>query len=140
MVFLLGNPLLAKLRVPSRAGAAPIVQVEQLIGSNKIAGTSALNPQPDAAQPPNQRIAERAYYLWEHAGRPAGRDNEFWLEAVEQEKLRVCGILLRLEPAAVDLVHTEKPEVTVLGRADGKTNLAVRARHGVPGSSHPFFV
>jgi Protein of unknown function (DUF2934) len=31
--------------------------------------------------PVNQTIAERAYCLWEQAGRPAGRDEEFWLRA-----------------------------------------------------------
>lgn len=28
-----------------------------------------------------QRILERAYQLWEEAGRPDGRDNEFWHQA-----------------------------------------------------------
>lgn len=37
----------------------------------------------------------------------------------------VCGILLRLEPAAIDLVQTQKPAVTVLGRANGETNLRI---------------
>lgn len=27
------------------------------------------------------RIRERAYYLWEASGRPAGRDEEFWQRA-----------------------------------------------------------
>ena len=26
-------------------------------------------------------IAKRAYELWEHAGRPAGKDVEYWLQA-----------------------------------------------------------
>ena len=30
------------------------------------------------------RIKARAYELWEAAGRPAGRDVEFWLEAERQ--------------------------------------------------------
>jgi hypothetical protein len=29
-------------------------------------------------------IAGRAYHLWEQAGRPQGRDQEFWLEAEVQ--------------------------------------------------------
>jgi uncharacterized protein YjbI with pentapeptide repeats len=33
----------------------------------------------------DQRIAGRAYGLWEIAGRPEGRDEEFWRVAVEQE-------------------------------------------------------
>jgi Protein of unknown function (DUF2934) len=32
-----------------------------------------------------RRIAECAYLLWEKAGRPDGRDQEFWDKAVEQE-------------------------------------------------------
>ena len=40
------------------------------------------------AKPLNQRIAERAYFLWEHAERPEGRSEEFRAAAVEQEKLR----------------------------------------------------
>jgi hypothetical protein len=35
------------------------------------------------------QVRSRAYELWEHAGRPAGRELEFWLEAerrLEQER------------------------------------------------------
>jgi hypothetical protein len=28
-----------------------------------------------------QQISERAYYLWVEAGRPGGREQEFWLQA-----------------------------------------------------------
>jgi hypothetical protein len=31
-----------------------------------------------------RRIAERARQLWEEAGRPEGRDMEYWLEAEEE--------------------------------------------------------
>ncbi|MBE7504254.1 MAG: DUF2934 domain-containing protein [Verrucomicrobiales bacterium] len=31
--------------------------------------------------PTHEAIAERAYFLWEQAGQPAGRDDEFWLRA-----------------------------------------------------------
>ena len=37
----------------------------------------------------------------------------------------VCGVLLRMEPAAADVVHTQLPTVTVLGRAAGMTQLRV---------------
>lgn len=30
-----------------------------------------------------QRIRERAYYIWEASGRPTGRDTEFWHRACE---------------------------------------------------------
>lgn len=26
-------------------------------------------------------VRDRAYYLWEQAGRPAGREHEFWAQA-----------------------------------------------------------
>ncbi|MCU0784216.1 MAG: DUF2934 domain-containing protein [Verrucomicrobia bacterium] len=32
-------------------------------------------------QPSRETIAERAYHLWEQAGKPSGRDEEFWLRA-----------------------------------------------------------
>jgi uncharacterized linocin/CFP29 family protein len=86
--LLLNNQLLAVLRVPPVAGAAPLVQqVDQLIGSSEIAGTSTLDGPLVAGG--------------------------------------VCGILLRLEPAAVDLVQTQKPTVTVLDRAGGQSNLRI---------------
>ena len=31
--------------------------------------------------PRDQQIETRAHELWEHAGRPGGRDLDFWLEA-----------------------------------------------------------
>jgi hypothetical protein len=37
------------------------------------------------AKPLEQRVAERAYRLWENASRPKGRSDEFWAAAVEQE-------------------------------------------------------
>jgi hypothetical protein len=48
-------------------------------------------------KPLDQRLEERAYSLWENAGRPEGRHNEFWAkaEAVEEEKLR--------DPPATDI-------------------------------------
>jgi hypothetical protein len=35
-----------------------------------------------------RRVKARAYELWEEAGRPSGRDVEFWLEAERQVKQR----------------------------------------------------
>ena len=32
-------------------------------------------------------VRETAYYLWEHDGRPTGREQEYWFRALEQ-KLR----------------------------------------------------
>jgi hypothetical protein len=32
-----------------------------------------------------RRVRERAYFLWEQAGRPAGRSEEFWQKANHEE-------------------------------------------------------
>jgi len=55
-------------------------------------------------RPRDQRLAEGAYSLWENAGRPGGRSDEFWAKAVEQEKYG--------EPPAADIVAV----LTVLRR------------------------
>ena len=34
----------------------------------------------------DHRIRERAYHLWEAAGRPHGREHEFWVEANRLER------------------------------------------------------
>jgi hypothetical protein len=36
-----------------------------------------------AADVPEEHIRERAYYIWEASGRPAGRDQEFWQQACQ---------------------------------------------------------
>lgn len=38
----------------------------------------------DSTPDQGREVAARAYALWERAGRPEGRDNEFWCQA-EQE-------------------------------------------------------
>jgi len=42
--------------------------------------------------PADKRIRTRAWQLWDQAGRPEGRDDEFWLQAEkeirEMEELR----------------------------------------------------
>jgi hypothetical protein len=35
-----------------------------------------------AAQPNDEAIREKAYYLWEEDGKPHGRDHEYWQRAV----------------------------------------------------------
>jgi hypothetical protein len=35
------------------------------------------------AETMEDRIRERAYYIWESSGRPIGRDEEFWRRACE---------------------------------------------------------
>jgi uncharacterized protein YjbI with pentapeptide repeats len=58
------------------------------------------------AKPLDQRIADRAYSLWERAGRPEGRSAEFWRDAVRQEKDG--------EPPATDIAAV----LTVIKRRD----------------------
>jgi hypothetical protein len=47
-------------------------------------------------KPLDLRTAERAYFLWENAGRPKERSKEFWEAAVKQEHLYG-------EPPAIDM-------------------------------------
>lgn len=49
--------------------------------------------------PIHQTIAERAYALWQQAGQPGGRDEEFWLQA------------------EAELTATSKPSATPLNPA-----------------------
>jgi hypothetical protein len=86
--LLLHNSLMAILRQPRVPGGVPLIkEVQGLVGSDKIAGTSAL-------------------------------DGTF-------VPLGIGAILFRLEPPAMDIVHTQLPRVTVMGRAGGLTNLRV---------------
>jgi hypothetical protein len=79
---------MATLRQPRVPGGVPLIQeIEGLIGSSEIVGTSALDGTFAAGN--------------------------------------VGGILFRLEPTAMDLVHTLLPTVTVLGRTGGSTDLRV---------------
>jgi hypothetical protein len=88
--LLLANALAARLRLPARSGEAPAIQhVEQLIGTNDIVGTGAIN----------------------------------------QDKL--CGILFRVEPTALDIVRTQVATVTVLERSNGVTKLKLEEKIAV---------
>lgn len=40
-------------------------------------------------EPPEADIRHAAYLLWEEAGRPAGRDREFWFEARQRLRRQV---------------------------------------------------
>ncbi len=62
----------AKPAAPKKAPAKP-----------KAKKTTATAPQPTFGQdaPARNSVALRSYLLWEQAGRPQGRDVEFWLQA-----------------------------------------------------------
>ena len=84
------------LRLPRKDGSVPLIrEVEGLLGSSEIAATSALDKKKDTIPP--------------------------WREPAK----RICAILFRLDPPAMDLVHTKLPRVKVLGRESGKTKLRV---------------
>lgn len=34
-----------------------------------------------------REVRDRAYYLWERAGRPCGREHEFWAQASREIRL-----------------------------------------------------
>jgi hypothetical protein len=62
--------------------------------------------QPQAKVPRNE-VQHRAYHLWEAAGRPAGRDLEYWLQA-EAELLAGNH---RTRPQAGASETSPKPEI-----------------------------
>lgn len=71
--------------------------------------------------PLHQEIATQAYILWDHYGRPSGRDVDIWLEAERQ----VLGIDQRVNQQAGGAVEA-KP----LG-------LALAADASLPGTDNP---
>lgn len=44
------------------------------------------NSEPDMPSPSDDQIRTRAHQLWELAGKPEGRDDEFWREAERELK------------------------------------------------------
>jgi hypothetical protein len=86
--LLLNRRLLSVLASQPAPGAPPFSQeVVQIIGGDRIAGTTALSGTLIAGE--------------------------------------VAGILFRLEPAALDIVHTMLPTLTFMGRSAGNTDLRV---------------
>lgn len=54
-------------------------------------------------------VEETAYFLWEHDGRPQGRENDYWFRALEQT--------LRERNADRDLKRA--PDMQPAGQVDG---------------------
>jgi hypothetical protein len=69
------------------------------------------------AKPRDQRIAECAYLLWEYAGKPERRSEEFWAKAIEQESFG--------GPPVTDIAAV----LTVIKRR-GEEQRALEAREG----------
>ncbi len=56
----------------------------------------------------DKHINERAYHLWEKAGRPHGRHDEFWHQAHEEAKQHE-GAHAKVEPAPAKAPANAKP-------------------------------
>lgn len=51
----------------------------------------------------DQKVRETAYFLWDQAGRPWGREQEFWFIALERGlREREADELLQSDPVAPD--------------------------------------
>jgi len=73
---------------------------------------------------PKKRIRNRAYELWQAAGKPAGDGAQFWLQA-EAEAAQVDPIIDQDTPdaAARREVEREHPETVVkVGEGTGRKN------------------
>jgi hypothetical protein len=44
-------------------------------------GLECLSEEPSMAKPSEEQIRERAHQLWEAAGKPEGREHDFWYQA-----------------------------------------------------------
>ncbi len=59
-----------------------IVEAEKAIFRRFDAAEKPSEPSPgDDADPAKRDVSKRAYALWEQAGRPDGREQEFWSQA-----------------------------------------------------------
>lgn len=54
---------------------------ERTSSATRSAQQSRTSPKARSASPPESAIRERAYHIWEKAGKPHGRDIEFWERA-----------------------------------------------------------
>ena len=65
-----------------------------------------------AAETLEDRIRERAYYLWEASGRPSGREVEFWH--------RACEMVATDDDQPKSKAQRRKPEQTKSTRQSGR--------------------
>ncbi|HLK70766.1 MAG TPA: DUF2934 domain-containing protein [Steroidobacteraceae bacterium] len=54
------------------------------LGAGAGSGTQLRSAAKTSSSSDEQMVRERAYALWEQAGRPDGRENEFWHRARQQ--------------------------------------------------------
>ena len=57
------------------------VQKSQSTAASKNAQVATSSALAASAAPPREKIAERAYQIWQASGRPNGRANEHWAQA-----------------------------------------------------------
>ena len=60
-------------------------------------------------------VSRLAYQLWERAGRPSGRDLEFWLTAEAKVRVAVSAETATVIPALAAQAKTPKPSRSVAG-------------------------
>jgi hypothetical protein len=70
------------------------------------------HPAPAATEPSEREIQHAAYFLWEAAGRPAGRDLEFWFAA--RERLRHRAPARILAKPARSMARNAQPVETLI--------------------------
>ena len=76
-------------RCPENAFAHPswdrLLQITRRAGRSQLPGpVGEPLPMPAVPAATHEEIGRRAYLLWEEAGRPQGRDREFWVQAEAQ--------------------------------------------------------
>ncbi|MEW5729112.1 MAG: DUF2934 domain-containing protein [Pseudomonadota bacterium] len=71
-------------------------------------------------------IKQRAYGMWERAGRPSGRDLEYWLQA-EQEVMQGHGFA-NTEPTAPPLAGEHPGASARLGGTPGNLTMPSKGR------------
>ncbi|WP_343898210.1 DUF2934 domain-containing protein [Craurococcus roseus] len=65
---------------------------------------------PDACHDdPERRTRERAYLLWERAGRPGGRADEFWEQARREQAARLAAEDERVDEEARESFPASDP-------------------------------
>jgi hypothetical protein len=76
---------------------------------------------PKLQHKPDQAVREAAYFIWEREGRPRGRDQDHWWQALAR-------VSARPEP---DREPDEEEEKVLAGRADA--NIPAMLTKDVPG-------
>ena len=84
-----------------------------------------------------QQIRERAYDLWEQAGRPDGRHEEFWALAAREIQADEDGedpVPIDAVPDGGDLPRTRRADVDMLTPEEATAATMPGAEVSVPGS------